>query len=300
MADGIAARPFGSLLDPRFSARNALGPSTLAALAALVAVVVLLSLLYPDRFPPAVAMVSAWIYLVSAIDRNMLLLRGVRSSVMVWISESEARAVPDHELPSYTVLLPVYQEPSIVQNLINGVGNLDYPPDKIDVMLLVEEDDAATQQAVAGLSLNGIRVVLVPHSLPKTKPKACNYAMSLPEVDSELITLYDAEDVPEPLQLRRAAVAFSRAPADIGCLQARLAYFNERQNLLTRWFSMEYDQWFGAVLPALQQAGCVVPLGGTSSHLPVRAWREARGRGEHNVTRDADPGGGLGGYGYRP
>lgn len=299
MTDDTAARPAGPCLEPRFSARNALGRNTIAGLAVLAAMVVVLCVLYPDRFPPLAAMAAAWLYLLSAVDRNMLPLRGVGSSAMVAVSDAEALAVPDHELPHYTVLLPVYHEPAIVQNLINGVGNLDYPPDKLDVLLLVEEDDTATQQALVGVPLNGIRVIVVPHSMPKTKPKACNYAMSLPEIDSELITLYDAEDVPDPLQLRRAAIAFRRAPADIGCLQARLGYFNERQSLLTRWFSMEYDQWFGAVLPAVQQAGCVVPLGGTSSHLPVRVWREVGGWDEHNVTEDADLGVRLARYGYR-
>ena len=299
MADDTVACQMISLLPPRFSARNALGPHSLATMALLTGLFCTMSVLYPSRFPPLVAMVSAWLYLFSAVDRNLLLLRGVRSAAMVSVSESEARAVPDHELPRYTVLLPVYHEPSIVRNLISGVGSLDYPADKLQVMLLVEEDDAPTQAALTSLSLNGIRVVLVPHSLPKTKPKACNYAMSLVDADSDLITLYDAEDVPEPLQLRRAAVAFRRSPADIGCLQARLGYFNERQNLLTRWFSMEYDQWFGAVLPAVQQAGCVVPLGGTSSHMPVRVWREVGGWDEHNVTEDADLGVRLARYGYR-
>lgn len=299
MAEVTPLRPGIAVLAPRFSARNALGPRTVSVLAALAGLLVAVSVLYPSRFPPLMAMVGAWLYLFSAIDRNLLMLRGLRSSSMVWISEEEARAVPDAELPRYTVLLPVYDEPSIVQNLLSGVGNLDYPSDKLDVLLLVEEDDAATQAALEGLSLNGIRVILVPHSLPKTKPKACNYGMSLPDVTGELITLYDAEDIPDPLQLRRAVVAFQRAPADLGCLQARLGYFNERQNLLTRWFSMEYDQWFGAILPAVQQAGCVVPLGGTSCHLPARVWREIGGWDEHNVTEDADLGVRLARYGYR-
>lgn len=293
LAGGAAA------LAPQYSARHALAPRTLVALAGLGALGVALSLLLPTGFPPLVVTTSAVLYLISTIDRHLLLLRGVRSPVMVRISEAEARAVADRDLPRYTVLLPVYDEPAIIENLLNGVAKLDYPPDKLDVMLLVEEDDQATRDALKSLSLNGIRVILVPHSLPKTKPKACNYGMSRPDVDGELVTLYDAEDIPEPLQLRRAAVAFGRAPADVGCLQARLGYFNERQNLLTRWFSLEYDQWFGALLPAVQQAGCVVPLGGTSNHLPVRVWREIGGWDEHNVTEDADLGVRLARYGYR-
>ena len=106
------------------------------------------------------------------------------------------------------MLLPVYDEPAIVSNLINGVGRLDYPSDKLEILLLVEEDDIATQTALLDADLRSVRIVLVPHSLPKTKPKACNYGMSLPDLKGELVTIYDAEDIPDPLQLRRAVVAF--------------------------------------------------------------------------------------------
>jgi cellulose synthase/poly-beta-1,6-N-acetylglucosamine synthase-like glycosyltransferase len=62
---------------------------------------------------------------------------------------------------------------------------------------------------------------------------------------------------------------------------------------------MEYDQWFGAILPAVQQARCVVPLGGTSSHLYAKVWRDIGGWDEHNVTEDADLGVRLARHGYR-
>ena len=86
-----------------------------------------------------------------------------------------------------------------------------------------------------------------------------------------------AEDVPDALQLRKAVVAFRRSPSNTGCIQARLGYFNERQNLLTRWFGLEYDQWFSLVLPTVEAARCVVPLGGTSNHMPVSVWRAIGG-----------------------
>ena len=287
------------VLAPHFSARHALGPQALVVLAALAVVVVAATAMYPAQVTPVFTMVFALLYLVSTFDRNLLLLKGIGSSALISVSEADALAVPEEELPTYTVLLPVYLEPEIVQNLLNGVGSLDYPRDKLEVLLLIEEDDTATQMALRGVPRDDFRVVIVPNSLPKTKPKACNYGMSVPGLRGEMITIYDAEDIPDPLQLRRAAVAFRRAPDDVGCLQARLGYFNERQNLLTRWFSLEYDQWFGAMLPAVEQARCVVPLGGTSSHLPARIWREVGGWDEHNVTEDADLGVRLARHGYR-
>ncbi len=288
-----------TVLAPHLSARTALGTRTLLALALLAGGTVALIVAFPHIAIPFLTLIAAALYLVSTIDRNLLMLKGIRSSAMVSVSDADALAVPDADLPVYTVLLPVYQEPEIVQNLLDGVGNLNYPHDKLEVLLLVEDDDIATQAALHLLPIKGIRVVLVPHSLPKTKPKACNYGMSRPGLRGEMVTIYDAEDIPDPLQLRRAVVAFRRLPDDVGCLQARLGYFNESQNLLTRWFSMEYDQWFGAVLPAVEQARCVVPLGGTSNHMLTRVWHEIGGWDEHNVTEDADLGVRLARNGYR-
>lgn len=288
-----------AVLPAHLSARSLLSRRVLALSGVAVAIFTGAVAAWPHVVPSMVTAALALLYLVSTLDRNYLLLRGLRTSALIRVDADEALAIPDTELPVYTVLLPVYDEPAIVTNLINGVGRLDYPADKLEILLLVEEDDIATQTALLGADLQTVRVVIVPHSLPKTKPKACNYGMSLPHLRGELITIYDAEDVPDPLQLRRAAAAFRRAPADIGCLQARLGYFNERQNLLTRFFSLEYDQWFGVVLPAVEQAHCVVPLGGTSNHMRAAVWRDIGGWDEYNVTEDADLGVRLARHDYR-
>lgn len=299
MIDPVTDRTQSVVLPPHFSARDALGPRTLIVLALLTAVAIVIIMTFAAQLLPAITIVFPALYLLSSIDRSILMFKGIDSAALVSVSDADALATPDDELPVYTVLLPVYREPAIVRSLLIGVGNLDYPADKLEVLLLIEEDDDATVAALQGVSLDGIRVVVVPHSLPKTKPKACNYGMSLPGLRGEMLTIYDAEDIPEPLQLRRAIVAFRRSPKDIGCLQARLYYFNETQNLLTRWFAMEYDQWFGAILPAVEQARCVVPLGGTSCHLRAQVWRDIGGWDEYNVTEDADLGVRLDRHGYR-
>ncbi|MDQ2638699.1 MAG: glycosyltransferase [Actinomycetota bacterium] len=288
-----------ALLPAHFSARTAMNRASLIRFGLLGVVVIAAVIAAPRVVAPLLTGVVALLYLAATLDRNYLLFKGLQASAMVCVTREEALALTDDELPVYTVLLPVYDEPSIVTNLINGVGKLDYPRDKLEVLLLVEEDDVATQAALIGAELESVRVVLVPHSLPKTKPKACNYGMSLPNLRGEMVTIYDAEDIPEPLQLRRAVAAFRQLPDEIGCLQARLGYFNENQNLLTRWFSLEYDQWFGVILPAVEKARSVVPLGGTSNHMSTRTWREVGGWDEFNVTEDADLGVRLARHGYR-
>ncbi|GAB98880.1 hypothetical protein GONAM_04_00190 [Gordonia namibiensis NBRC 108229] len=243
--------------------------------------------------------VCAVYFLISSVDKLVLVTRGMSGRGVIQISDDAARAIPDDELPVYTVLLPVYGEPEIVTNLVAGVGRIDYPADKLDILLVLEEDDAETLDAIEGADLGNITPVLVPPSEPRTKPKACNHAMGLPIERSDLVTIYDAEDIPDPLQLRRAAAIFAGSPPEVASVQARLGYFNERDNLLTRWFSIEYDQWFSYMLPALSASKCVIPLGGTSNHIRTRVLREVGGWDAFNVTEDADLGIRLARYGYR-
>jgi len=53
------------------------------------------------------------------------------------------------------------------------------------------------------------------------------------------------------------------------------------------------------VLPAVEEARCVVPLGGTSNHMPTAVWRAIGGWDEFNVTEDADLGVRLARHGFR-
>ena len=243
--------------------------------------------------------ICAVYFLVSSVDKFVLVTRGMSGRGVLRVSDDDARAIPDADLPVYTVLLPVYGEPEIVANLVAGVGKIDYPADKLDILLVLEADDHETRATVEHADLDGITPVLVPPSEPRTKPKACNVAMSLPSERSDIVTIYDAEDIPDPLQLRRAAAVFAASPPEIGSVQARLGYYNERENLLTRWFAIEYDQWFSYMLPALSASRCVIPLGGTSNHIRTDVLREVGGWDAYNVTEDADLGIRLARYGYR-
>jgi len=245
----------------------------------------------------AYAIVVAYrVFLVTRVLRPSPPESGMRAG-MHHITDEEARAVPDEDLPIYTVLLPAYNEPGIMSRLVSGVGAMEYPRDKLDVQLLLEADDVTTVAAAEATGAAAFaRVVLVPPAEPRTKPKACNYGLQ--QARGELTTIYDAEDRPDPLQLRRAVVAFGRVGEDVACLQARLSYHNADQNLLTKWFAIEYETWFGFLLPGLSSVGAPLPLGGTSNHLRTDVLRRLHGWDPFNVTEDADLGMRLARSGY--
>ncbi|MET0569172.1 MAG: glycosyltransferase, partial [Hyphomicrobiaceae bacterium] len=98
----------------------------------------------------------------------------------------------------------------------------------------------------------------MPDRGPRTKPKALNYALGLARGD--FVVVYDAEDLPQPDQIRRALTLFQSVGPTLACVQARLDIHNAEANWLTRQFTLEYAALFGAILPALERLDTPVPL----------------------------------------
>jgi glycosyltransferase XagB len=230
------------------------------------------------------------VFYVGAIIYRLALFRASNDpSTTEVISEAEALAVPDDQLPIYTVMIPAYREPEVINELIQRVSQFEYPPDRLDVKLLIEADDDETIDAIrSALPGDQFELVLVPPAEPRTKPKALNYGLTMAR--GELVAIYDAEDEPEPLQLRRAALAMSRLGPDVACVQAKLTYHNPMQNLITKWFTIEYSLWFSFFLPGLAAMNAPIPLGGTSNHFRRSALQALGAWDPYNVTEDADLG----------
>lgn len=205
--------------------------------------------------------------------------------------------IPERHLPIYTIILPLLREERVVADLIAAIRRLDYPPEKLDVKLMLEEDDHGTRAAVAALRLGApFEVIAPPPGEPRTKPKAL--AAALPFARGSFVVVYDAEDEPEPDQLRSALAAFAADPT-LACVQARLAVYNGKDGWFARHFTSEYAGQFDVLLPALARLRLPIPLGGTSNHFRIEALRQAGGWDPFNVTEDADLGMRLARFGYR-
>tara|TARA_R110000751_G_scaffold2018_21_gene10852 strand:- start:13410 stop:15296 length:1887 start_codon:yes stop_codon:yes gene_type:complete len=195
----------------------------------------------------------------------------------------------DEDLPVYTVLVPMFREPDVLPILANALRELDYPTSRLDIKIVLEEGDQLTIDAATALGLEDIfEIILVPPAQPQTKPKACNYALQFARGD--FLVIYDAEDKPEPDQLKKVVVTFDRSPANVACVQCRLNYFNREENWLTRLFTLDYSLWFDLMLPGLEKLKVPIPLGGTSNHFRMDVLRELRAWDPFNVTEDADLG----------
>ncbi|MGF1447680.1 MAG: glycosyltransferase family 2 protein [Pikeienuella sp.] len=215
--------------------------------------------------------------------------------------DRESRAgppLPNSGLPMTSVLVPLYREGRMVRQIVDAVSRLDYPKGRLEVLLLLEADDVETRAAVAQVDLPfWIRPVTVPPGLPRTKPRALNYALDFAR--GEIIGILDAEDRPDPGQLRAVATTLAAAPRRVACVQCQLAYHNARENWLSRCFQIEYSIWFDVLLRGFQALRLPIPLGGTSVYFRRGALETVGAWDAQNVTEDADLGMRLARRGWR-
>jgi glycosyltransferase involved in cell wall biosynthesis/cellulose synthase/poly-beta-1,6-N-acetylglucosamine synthase-like glycosyltransferase/O-antigen/teichoic acid export membrane protein len=273
-------------------------PLQKAALILIFLLILANLVIHPQVTVTALIALLSFIYFTDAVFSLFLLIKSLRSPQAYDFSPDELARLRPEDLPVYTILCPLYRESDILPDFLRAIDQLDWPKDRLDVLLLLEQDDHLTQAAVNHLPLPAyVRPLIVPPSLPKTKPKACNYGLSFAR--GEYVVIYDAEDRPDPSQLKKAYLAFQKAGPRVFCLQSQLNYYNPNHNLLTKLFTAEYSTWFDLILPGLQSLKTIIPLGGTSNHFRTQDLIRLHGWDPFNVTEDCDLGIRLFTAGYR-
>ncbi len=244
-------------------------------------------------------LVMAVFYLGNFVLKAVLVAFGANARIVDRkVTDAEVKALKDEDLPVFTVLVPMYKEPEVLPILAAALRRLDYPMAKLDIKLVLEAGDRETIDAAKALGLEGsFEIIRVPASKPQTKPKACNYAINFARGD--YLVIFDAEDQPEPDQLKKVVIAFEKAGPEVACIQCRLNYFNAEENWLTRMFTLDYSLWFDYMLPGLERLRIPIPLGGTSNHFRMDVLRKLHAWDPFNVTEDADLGVRLTQKGYR-
>jgi cellulose synthase/poly-beta-1,6-N-acetylglucosamine synthase-like glycosyltransferase len=228
-------------------------------------------------------------YLILILFKMVIVWEGASKNTQIHITQEELDSIDERLLPVYTILLPLYRESNIARKLLSNVEKLDYPKSKLDVRLLLEENDRELIETIRGLNLPSYySTLIIPECHPKTKPKACNYGLI--HARGEYVVIYDAEDKPEPDQLKKVYLAFKKLPGNTICIQSKLNYYNSIQNILTKWFTQEYSMWFEILLPGVMRLNIPIPLGGTSNHFKTAYLREIGAWDPFNVTEDADLG----------
>ena len=277
---------------PAYSAARRFTAIQIMVLTGLTGLVLYLWWFSPDLVVIAFSLGISLIFLsVTAIRLSSVITDNLQKSAPVIVN----RRGP---LPVYTIFVPLFKEAGVIDQLLAGLDHLNYPKDRLDIKLILEASDHQTINCLRQYTLpDYYEIIMVPDALPRTKPKAMNYA--LPFARGSYAVIYDAEDIPQPDQLLYALGKFAASPPEIVCLQARLTYYNANENWLTRQFTIEYAVLFDLLLPMLAAHHAPLPLGGTSNHFRMEALRQLGGWDPFNVTEDADLGMRLARFGWR-
>jgi cellulose synthase/poly-beta-1,6-N-acetylglucosamine synthase-like glycosyltransferase len=277
--------------DPTLCARDGATPGQRHAALAIVALIAVSSLLAPT----ATGMVCGMLLSLGFLAAIWLRLAACAASFRT--PAISPRRIRETELPIYSIVIALYRETQVVPQLLAALEEIDYPRSKLDIKFVVEADDKETVAVLLGARrLPGCEIVVAPLGAPRTKPRALNVA--LPLVRGQFVTVFDAEDVPDPWQIKMAACRFAAAPQSLGCLQARLAIDNAGDSWLTWLFAIEYAALFDVINVGLGALRVPFPLGGSSNHFRVDVLRSLGGWDAWNVTEDADLGLRLARFGY--
>lgn len=255
-----AARGRLELIDKTYSARLTVTAAQIAAGLVIAAIVLVSAAMAPVVTILAIDVIAGCFFL------GVSLLRFIAAGQVPRRLHAARIATDEKSLPVYTVLVPLLHEAHIVGQLVAGLDRLAWPRDRLDIKLIVEEDDRPTRAAAARTAQGPpYEIVVVPPGGPRTKPMALQYALTFARGD--FVTIYDAEDRPHPDQLREAFQAFRSADEGLACLQAPIVIDNPGASRLARLFAIEYSTLFDGLLPALARLGLPLPLGGTSNHF---------------------------------
>lgn len=284
---------------PALSAQIPVMPAQKRGIIAFFLLILGCAMLAPINTWYVTLIITTQFYLATLAFKWLLLTQDTRNSDYEHTIKSLASGLNDATLPVYSILVPLYHETeNVIRQLLEAIDALDYPKTKLDVLLITEQDDEATHAIICRLSPpDYCRILRIAPSHPRTKPKACNIALT--HARGEFITIYDAEDIPDSAQLRLSVAAFMHGGEKLACVQAALNYYNRKENILTRLFSIEYSALFKQFLPALHNLRLPIPLGGTSNHIRTQILREVKAWDPYNVTEDADLGIRLHFLGYR-
>jgi len=214
-----------------------------------------------------------------------------------WPAPGSGAAAPDPStpgtpgwaaLPRVTVQLPLYNEQTVAERLIQTVGRMDYPRDRFEVQVLDDSNDATcgiVDREVQALVDAGIdaRVIRRPDR-SGYKAGALDYGMQRSK--GELLAIFDADFIPPSDFLLQMVPGF-QAPK-VGMVQARWEHVNRDESALTRAQSTLLDGHFVIEHKVRADSGLFFNFNGTAG-IWRRSCIDAAGGWQHDtLTEDLD------------
>jgi len=135
-------------------------------------------------------------------------------------------------LTSVSVIVPAKNEEKVIGNCIESLLNLDYPEDKLEIIVSIDDSTDKTLEICKEYEP---RVKVIESSPKKCKAEALNEV--LPSAKGEIIGIYDADCIVERNCLKEVMKHFSNK--DIAGVSGLIKSYNKNKSLIAKSLSLE-------------------------------------------------------------
>ena len=227
--------------------------------------------------------------IISIILLSILLFWTVYNGSIIYVGVRSRRKRPQNnyanEEPKFSIIVPTKDEETVIGRCLNGLLDLDYPKDKLEIIVVDGNSADATCKICSDFSAKYPGTFkIVNEKESKGKPAALNLA--LPYATGEIVGVFDADSVPEKDVLRKVASYFG--DKQLMAVQGRTTSLNEKKNILTRVVSAEEKAWYQALLSGREKLQLFVPLNGSCQFIRRNVLEELGGWDETSLTEDVE------------
>jgi len=188
-------------------------------------------------------------------------------------------------LPTFSIVVPAKDEEKVVGRLLRSLLKLDYPREKKDIVVVEDgSTDRTNKICTEYAALHSDQIRLTHQSASNGKPSALNYALK--HVKGEIVAVFDADNVPEPDVLLRAAEYFE--DPSISAVQGRACSINAHQNMLTRFISYEEAVRYETYIRGKDALHLFVPLTGSCYFIRRKALEDVGGWDDQALSEDME------------
>ncbi len=209
---------------------------------------------------------------------------------LAFLSRKRKDVLPTADLgtPSITIQLPIYNEKYVAKRLVDSVCNLDYPQDKMRIMVLDDSDDDTVEllaNTVDEYQKKGFKIEHVRRGTRNGyKAGALKYAMK--STDTELVAIFDADFIPPTWFLKRTIPHFAKS--NIGLVQCRWGHVNENYSAITQAQALSLDFHFLIEQKAKSNSHLFMNFNGTAGIWKRDCIEDAGGWHTATLVEDLD------------
>ena len=233
---------------------------------------------------------SAFVFDLFIISAIIITAYTLNFYYLTFLSARRKEVLTTTELgtPSVTIQLPIYNEKYVAKRLVDAVCALDYPKEKMKIMILDDSDDDTVEllaDAVNDYKKQGFQIEHVRRGTRKGyKAGALKYAMQT--TDTEFVAIFDADFIPPEWFLKRAIPHFSKP--DIGLIQCRWGHVNENYSSITRAQALSLDFHFLIEQKAKSNSHLFMNFNGTAGIWKRTCIEDAGGWHTATLVEDLD------------